>query len=81
MNDVEIVEPDISNAMLKRIEELQSLIDSVSEHHPYWRIAHYLLQALRSIAENWNRDVDEEELEKMKWYIEKISESLKQLRN
>ncbi|MEM1571141.1 hypothetical protein [Pyrobaculum sp.] len=73
------MEPDVSSAMLRRVEELQRLADSIAEHHPYWPTLHFTLQLLRTIVENWNRDFTKEEHEELVWVAEKIVDSVKRI--
>ncbi|MEM1598207.1 MAG: hypothetical protein QXP31_06440 [Pyrobaculum sp.] len=73
------MEPDVTSAMFRRIEELQRLADSIAEHHPYWPALHYALQFISRLVENWHRDFTAEELEELKWYVEKIQDSLAKL--
>lgn len=51
------MEPDVSTAMLKRVEELQRLADSVAEHHPYWTLLHFSLQLVSKVVEKWREDL------------------------
>lgn len=71
---------DIAEALLKRAREIDSLLSSIAEHHPYWPAAHYLTQALQALFEKWNTDFSDEELDELMWYIDKAKDSLQKLR-
>ncbi|MEM0370211.1 MAG: hypothetical protein QXK71_05690 [Pyrobaculum sp.] len=73
------MEPDVSTAMLKRVEELQRLADSVAEHHPYWTLLHFSLQLVSKVVEKWREDFTQSDLEELKWLVEKIKDSVERL--
>ncbi|MFN3804849.1 MAG: hypothetical protein ACK4SY_07315 [Pyrobaculum sp.] len=73
------MEPDVSAAMLRRVEELQRLADSVAEHHPYWPLLHFLLQLVARVVEKWRDGFTEEELEEVRWLVEKIKDAVDRL--
>jgi len=73
------VEPDVSTAMLRRVEELQRLADSIAEHHPYWPALHFTLQLLRRLVEKWHEDFSGEEYEELTWLAEKVLDSVKKI--
>ncbi|WP_231818719.1 hypothetical protein [Thermoproteus tenax] len=67
---------DVSASLLRRVREIESVLSGVAEHHPYWPAAHYLTQALSLLFERWNGRLTQEELEEIKWYLEKAAQSL-----
>lgn len=73
------MEPDVSAAMLRRVEELQRLADSVAEHHPYWPLLHFSLQLVARVVEKWRDGFTEEELEEVRWLVEKIKDAVDRL--
>lgn len=73
------MEPDVTAAMLKRVEELQRLADSIAEHHPYWPLLHFSLQLLSRVVEKWREDFTEGDLEELMWLAEKIRENIERL--
>ncbi len=70
---------EVSEALLKRAREIDSILSGVAEHHPYWPAAHYLTQALQMLFEKWTTDLTERELEELLWYLDKARESLHKL--
>lgn len=75
----EAMEPDVTTAMAKRVEELQRLADSIAEHHPYWPALHFTLQLLGRLVEKWREDFTGEEKEELLWLAEKIRESIEKI--
>jgi hypothetical protein len=75
------MEPDVTAAMQKRVEELQRLTDSIAEHHPYWPLLHFTLQLLSRVVERWRQDLTPEDLDELTWLAEKIQEQIQRLGN
>jgi hypothetical protein len=75
------MEPDVTAAMQKRVEELQRLADSIAEHHPYWPLLHFTLQLLSRVVERWRQDLTPEDLDELTWLAEKIQEQIQRLGN
>ena len=73
------MEPDVTAAMQKRVEELQRLADSIAEHHPYWPLLHFTLQLLSRVVEKWRQDLTPEDLNELTWLAEKIQEQIQRL--
>ncbi len=73
------MEPDVSIAIAKRVEEIQRLADSIAEHHPYWPLLHFSLQLLSRVVEKWHGSFSREELEELKWIVEKIENAIDKL--
>lgn len=73
------MEPDVATAMQRRVEELQRLADSITEHHPYWPLLHFTLQLLSRVVEKWRQDLTPEDLDEMAWLAEKIQEQIQRL--
>jgi len=71
-----VMQSDVSAAMLKRVEELQRLAESIAEHHPYWPTLYFTLELLRRVLEKWHSDFTREELEELKWLVEKVADSV-----
>lgn len=70
------MEGDVSKAILRRIEEAQNLLYGVAEHHPYWAIAHYLLDVLHTLFTKWNEDLSREEWEDLLWRLDKARDQV-----
>ncbi|AFA40269.1 hypothetical protein Pogu_2242 [Pyrobaculum oguniense TE7] len=74
------MEPDVSRAMLKRVEELEQLSAGIAEHHPYWPALHFNLALLRRLLEKWHDDFTQEEHEELVLLAEKVLDSVKRIR-
>ncbi|ABL88480.1 conserved hypothetical protein [Pyrobaculum islandicum DSM 4184] len=73
------MEPDVTTAMLRRVEELQQLADSIAEHHPYWPALHFTLQLLGRLVDKWRENLTNRDKEELLWLAEKIRESIEKI--
>ncbi|MDE1726591.1 MAG: hypothetical protein KGH89_04935 [Thaumarchaeota archaeon] len=58
------------------LEEISELAYDTAEHHPYWSLLYDSSQILKIVLEKWNDTLTEEELKEIKWYADKIKDSL-----
>lgn len=63
------------------LEEVAELAYDTAEHHPYWNLLYNGSQILKVILDKWNDTLTEEELGEIKWYADKIKDSLGNVSN
>ena len=63
------------------LEEVAELAYDTAEHHPYWNLLYNGSQILKVVLDKWNDALTEEELGEIKWYADKIKDSLGNVSN
>lgn len=58
------------------LEEVAELAYDTAEHHPYWNLLYDGVQIIKTVLDKWSDTLTEEELEEIKWYADKIKNSL-----
>lgn len=58
------------------LEEVAELAYDTAEHHPYWNLLYNGSQILKVVLDKWSDALTEEELGEIKWYADKIKNSL-----
>lgn len=58
------------------LEEVAELAYDTAEHHPYWNLLYNGSQILKVVLDKWDDMLTEEELGEIKWYADKIKDSL-----
>ena len=58
------------------LEEVAELAYDTAEHHPYWNLLYNGSQIIKVVLDKWNDALTEEELGEIKWYADKIKDSL-----
>jgi hypothetical protein len=63
------------------LEEVVELAYDTAEHHPYWNLLYNGSQILKVVLDKWHDTLTKEELEEIKWYADKIKNSLENVSN
>ena len=63
------------------LEEVAELAYDTAEHHPYWNLLYNGSQIIKVVLDKWNNALTEEELGEIKWYADKIKDSLGNVSN
>jgi len=63
------------------LEEVAELAYDTAEHHPYWNLLYDGSQILKVVLEKWKSNLTDEELLEIKWYADKIKDSLENAAN
>ena len=63
------------------LEEVAELAYDTAEHHPYWNLLYNGSQIIKVVLDKWNDALTEEELGEIKWYADKIKDSLGNVSN
>lgn len=63
------------------LEEVAELAYDTAEHHPYWNLLYNGSQILKIVLDKWSDALTEEELGEIKWYADKIKDSLGNVSN
>ena len=63
------------------LEEVAELAYDTAEHHPYWNLLYDGSQIIKVVLDKWNDALTEEELAEIKWYADKIKDSLGNVSN
>lgn len=63
------------------LEEVADLAYDTAEHHPYWNLLYNGSQIIKVVLDKWNDALTEEELGEIKWYADKIKDSLGNVSN
>lgn len=63
------------------LEEVVELAYDTAEHHPYWNLLYDGSQILKVVLEKWKNDLTDEDLLEIKWYANKIKDSLENAAN
>jgi len=63
------------------LEEVAELAYDTAEHHSYWNLLYNSSQILKVVLDKWNDTLTEEELGEIKWYADKIKNSLENVSN
>ena len=58
---------------------IQELADSTAEHHPYWVLLYNCSQISKSVLEKWNDNLNEEDLNEIRWMISELENSCNKL--
>ena len=65
----------------RALYDIQELADSTAEHHPYWVLLYNCSQISKSVLEKWNDNLNEEDLNEIRWMISELENSCKKLKN
>ena len=63
----------------KALYDIQELADSTAEHHPYWVLLYNCSQISKSVLEKWNDNLNEEDLNEIRWMISELENSCNKL--
>lgn len=63
------------------LEEVAELAYDTAEHHPCWNLLYDGSQILKVVLDKWNDSLTKEDLEEIKWYADKIKDSLENVSN
>ena len=58
------------------IDEVAELAYDTAEHHPYWNLLYDGSQIIKIVLDKWNDNLTEEDLKEIRWYANKIRDSL-----
>ena len=65
----------------RALYDIQELADSTAEHHPYWVLLYNCSQISKSVLEKWNDNLNEEDLNEIRWMISELENSYSNLKN
>ena len=63
----------------RALYDIQELADSTAEHHPYWVLLYNCSQISKSVLEKWNDNLNEEDLNEIRWMISELENSCNKL--
>lgn len=58
------------------LDEVAELAYDTAEHHPYWNLLYDGSQILKIILERWHENLTEDEVKEIRWYADKMKDSL-----
>lgn len=61
------------------LDELIELSYTTAEHHPYWGILYNTTEIIRSILENWDKELSKDELDELRWRVDELKNILNNL--
>jgi len=72
-----------SSDMLKRalsgLQEVSELAYTTAEHHPYWSIIYHSVEISKITLEEWDDELDNNQLSELLWRVEEIKGLLERL--
>jgi hypothetical protein len=54
------------------IDDAIELAYTTAEHHPYWGILYNCLNISKTVLEQWNDNISNEDLDEIKWHLKEI---------
>ena len=63
------------------IDDAIELAYTTAEHHPYWGILYNCLDISKTVLENWNSTISNEDLDDIKWHLKEIENNCVNVEN
>lgn len=61
------------------LEDAAELAQATAEHHPYWGLLYHSAEIAGIALDKWNDDMSREEIDDIKWSIQKLGHMLENL--
>lgn len=63
------------------LEDVAELAQATAEHHPYWGLLYHSAEIANTVLDKWNDTISREEIEDIKWSIQKLEHMLDNIAN
>ena len=63
------------------IDDAIELAYTTAEHHPYWGILYNCMDISKTVLENWNSTISNEDLDDIKWHLKEIENNCVNVEN
>ena len=61
------------------IDDAIELAYTTAEHHPYWGILYNCLEISKTVLEQWNDNISNEDLNEIKWHLKEIENNCRNI--
>ena len=71
---------DAIKRALSGLNDIMELAYTTAEHHPYWGALYNAIEIVRVLLENWEEQMDEEQMDELLWRVEEVRGILSRLK-